>query len=151
MHKLVLLVVILTVGIALAGCQQSGLTEEEVRSIVREEVTNQLATEQLKGIIGQEISRQISSIEKLTVSELNIINEDGKDAINLYTSRGAGYIQLSNSDGELTTWIFSDEDGDPHFVLVNRYGDTIIMIGASNGDGQIGVQNKYGDLIFTAP
>jgi len=56
MCKLTLLIAILMIGIAFAGCQQAGLTEAEVRSIVRQEVANQLASGQLKGIVGQEVT-----------------------------------------------------------------------------------------------
>ncbi|MFC1958680.1 hypothetical protein ACFLV6_02040 [Chloroflexota bacterium] len=40
MRKLVLLVVILIMGIMFAGCQQSGLSEEEVASQIALDVTN---------------------------------------------------------------------------------------------------------------
>jgi len=75
MRKLVLLVVLLGVAGLSIGCQ-SGLSEEEVRSIVREEVTRQLAGTQLKGIVGKEVTGQLTSIDKLTISELYIKNKD---------------------------------------------------------------------------
>ena len=90
-RKLVFLVVLLGVTGLSVGCQL-GLSGEEVRIIVREEVTRQLAGRQVKDIIGQEVTTQLaniddivgqevtiqlSSIDELTLSKLSIM-ADGK-------------------------------------------------------------------------
>ena len=42
MRKIALLMVIIAVIMAFAGCQQTGLSEAEVESIVRDEIIRQL-------------------------------------------------------------------------------------------------------------
>jgi hypothetical protein len=70
MRKLVLVVVVLIMGVVFAGCQQASLTEAEVRNIVREEVTNQLATGQLKGMVGQEVTKQLANVGDVVRGEV---------------------------------------------------------------------------------
>ncbi len=136
MRKLMLLVVILIMGIVFAGCQQAGLTEEEVRSIVREEVT-----------------KQLGAIDELTLSELNIVNKEGEVVATFYTMlNGAGAINLRNYDGRIIATLLSDSTGNPHFELLNAYEENVIYIAASPmGDGYIGVTDKYGNVTFSAP
>jgi len=153
MRKLVFLTVILVMGIAVTGCQQSGLTDEDARSLVREEVTRQLATEQLRGIIGQEITKQLGTIDELTVSQLAVVNEEGNEVVSFYTMlNGAGAIALRNYDGRVVAQLLSDSDGNPHFNLLNTYDEFVIWIAADPiGNGQISISNKYGEGTFSAP
>jgi hypothetical protein len=173
MRKLALLVVILIMGIAFAGCQQTGLSEEDVRNIVQEEVTNQLATGQLKGIVRQEVTRQLASIDELKVSELYIKNKDGKIVAEFGGGSMGGYLNFINPDGDKVLF-FSDSGltihRDEHMVatfgtltfesgaiggqlmLCNPGGKRIAsLVSTEDGDGYIDIRYKDGQLAFVAP
>ena len=62
-------------------------------------------------------------------------------------------MRLKNSDGETVAWIYinENEDGEPHFILFNRYGDTVVSMGSTGGDGGILVLDKYGNHTFKTP
>ena len=147
MRKLALLVVILILGIAFSGCQQVGLTEEKVRSIVQEEVANQLDGAQLKGIIGQEVTKQLNAIDILTVSELHVRDKQDKSAIMIGTGSTPGIIIL-NSDGEHVAKLGTYE-GSGQLFLYNS-GETIAALGvssASNGAGELQMGTSNGQPI----
>lgn len=157
-RKLVFLVVILGVIALSVGCQQSGLSEEEIRSIVREEVTRQLAT-----------------IDKFTVSELCIENEDGRIVailsagvldgaghLTLFSAGGledgksvaslgpslafgSGGLTLSNADGKIVTSLGGMDDGS--LFLRNADGEINVMIGSSATGGSLHIYNASGNCI----
>jgi len=192
MRKLVLLVIVLMVVVVSAGCQQSGLSEEEVRSIVREEVTRQLAGTQVKDIVAQEVtaqltsiddivaqevSNQLNSLDVLVVSRLLIKNEDGQYVIDIgaFSEEGDGYISIRNAGGQylarlgatagggsaLTLYNYKEKEivflGSEELsdmgvlVISNSYGDDAIALGAPDGDGELVIIDRYGNVVFVAP
>ena len=58
----------LIMGLALASCQQAGLTEDEVRNIVQEEVTRQLVS--LDSLVKQEVTGQLTNIDDIIGEEI---------------------------------------------------------------------------------
>jgi len=182
MRKFMLTVVILIMtAVASIGCQQSGLSEEEVRSIVREEVASQLA-----------------GIDELTVSELHIKNEDGKIVaiLGATTDDGSGRLDLYNANGERIVSLWSNTygsggldlyslDGQRPFSLMSCGGEAVInfynsdgecvvileslfgngwvwvcnshgedvayLAATTDGDGLLVIKDKYGQITFSAP
>ena len=126
MRKLVFLVAILGLVAFSVGCQ-SGLSEEEIRSIVREEVTAQL-----------------SSLDKLTVSELNIRNGYGKTAVVITaTTDGNGMLLINDHNGEGRALLHTDARGDGNLSIVNHYGEVIASLEASKySEGVLIIGNK---------
>lgn len=135
MRKLMLSVIILTVLVVSIGCQPSGLSEEEVRGIVREEVTRQLAT-----------------VDTLTVSELYIKNKDGKVAGMLYTDAdGHGRLRFQNPDGTTIALLGSGKDSHGLLNLVNSHGECVVIMTSLEDNGSLFIFDKYGELTFRAP
>lgn len=155
MRKLVFLVVILAVIVLAVGCQQSGLSEEEIRGIVEEEVARQLAT-----------------MDELTVSNLFIENEDGEIVVALGSLDGKGMLTVHNADSEIVVGLSSMDgegiltvhntdgeivvglgslDGEGGLTINNADGEIVIMVTSSDGDGLLGLYDKYGQVTFVAP
>lgn len=134
MRKLVFLVVILGVIALSVGCQQSALSEEEVRDIVEEEVARQLAT-----------------TDELTVSNLYIENEDGRIVASLGVEiiSGGGELYFSNADGEKVAGLRAGILGDGEFYLSNANGEIVITLESMNGDGFLTINNANGDWLVT--
>jgi hypothetical protein len=171
MNKVMLFLIALMMVMLVAGCQQAGLTEEEVRSIVREEITNQLVTGQLKGIVGQEITKELSNISELTLSRLIIKSKDGKhftylDDKGLIISRdgkivcyltctddGNGTLGLKNSGDKRVVLLggLDSEQGGGFLQLSNRYGERIFSVGSLTDSGALLIYDRYGDVKFAAP
>ncbi len=174
MRKFVLLVVVLIMVIAFAGCQQSGLTEEDIRNIVQEEVAQQIATGQLKDIIGQEITKQLSNINELTLSKL-YIKDNGqtfaylgpdqygnKPVLDLYVGDKIAVELGSSVHGDGFLFLFSGENSGQAFIgkvaagfgmyFHNRFGEQIFALDTdSDGNGSFRIHNKYGEVTFVAP
>lgn len=146
MRKTMLLILMVFLIVAFAGCQQ-GLSEEQVRSIVKEEVTNQLSTAQFKGIIGQEISKQIAGISELTISALNLKNEDGKIVATLQNfGVNGGQLTFFDSDGNQVAQL---NDSGLFFDKVAIFGTFKNEVG--NISGFIHLLNADGEPIFNTP
>ncbi len=120
MKRFVFLAVILMIVVVSIGCQQSGLSEEEVRSIVREEVT-----------------RQLASLDKLTVSELRIKNDDGQVIAWLGVEDDEAVLSLHNPDGKRVVVLGSVGD-DGQLILYNSEGASTIWLGTLAGPGNGG-------------
>ncbi len=176
MYKLALLVVMLMMAVASIGCQQGGLSEEEVRSIVQEEVARQLAgtqakdivaqevttqlasvddivtqevTSQMAGvddIVGQEVTRQIHSIDTLTLSELYIKNKDGNNVIMLGGSPYAG-ILIFNSEGKRTATLSTTSVGNGALNLYTSNEQPFASIDDIYGTASLYLYNRYGVVV----
>lgn len=100
MRKITLLMVIIAVLMAFAGCQQTGLSEAEVESIVRDEIIRQLDGAQLKTTIEQEVTVQLSNMDLLMVSRLHIVDDTGRTVASLSEFNGEGNLILYNASGK---------------------------------------------------
>ena len=163
MRKLVLLVVILIMGIAVAGCQQAGITEEEVRTIVREEVSNQLATGQLEGIVGQEVTKQLANIDDLVGEEVNtqLSNIDELTLSKLYIKDNGELLAYLGADPvnnlpilglyvgeEITTKLGSSVHGDGFLFLFGGDSDGQAYIGETSAGFGMYLWNRFGEEIY---
>jgi len=125
MRKLVFLVVILGVIVLCVGCQ-SGLSEGRVRDIVEEEVARQLAT-----------------VDKLTVSNLFIKNEDGKIVAMLGVIDGEAALGILDTDGENVVARLGNSGEQGALSLANEQGELSVIIGCTrDGGGLLTILNS---------
>ncbi len=151
MRKLLLLVGILVVVMVFSGCQQTGLSETEIRDLVGQEVVSY--EQEVRELVELEVAKQISDIEILKVSSLHIVNEDGNIVASLSSfMEGGGYLFLHNADGERVASldsIFSEGS----LALSNSSGETIISLGTDmfTDGGVAAFYDKNGQLVFMVP
>lgn len=143
MRKLVFLGVILITGIAFAGGIACGVNGGQQQALSEAEVRN---------IVGQEVARQLASIDDLTVSALYIKNEDGMIVAQLESFGVMG--------GQLT---FFDSDGnqvaqfnDHGLYFADENGKSIAIFGTlkhTSGDrsGLLILSDTEGEVTFYAP
>jgi len=130
MKKLIFsIVVVILIGLGLVGCQ-SGLSEETVRYIVKDEVAKQLA-----------------DMDRLTVSRVLIKSDDGQIVAALESFEGEGSLTFYNADGEIIASL-GDLNGRGSLALSNTRGDTVILIGSVDDDGVLFIMDKNGELLF---
>lgn len=170
MKKLLFVIALFIMAVPLIGCGQKGLSEEEIRSIVREEVTRQLAGTQLKGIVGKEVTGQLTSIDKLTISELYIKNKDGKIVAEFCGGATDGYLNFLNPDGNGVVFIsesgltitddeqyaiaifgtIKSETGavSGQLMLFNSDGERVSALRSTeDGNGVLSLQNSEGEYV----
>jgi len=139
MRKLTLLVVIIMVLVAFAGCQQAGLSEAEVRNIIDQEVSNRLAT-----------------IDELTVSRLSIENEKGRVVAVLGTSfsDGCGSLRLYDGDASwdslpAVSLFVMPESGEGYLNLYNGAGSHMVSLGSLMDAGYLNLRSADGKPLVT--
>jgi len=151
MRKLMLLVAILMVLGVFTGCQQTGLSEAEVRNIVQDEVTRQLALGQARDTIETEVTRQLQNIDVLMVSSLLIADEEGRVVATLSSFNGEGSLSLRNANGEALISLGSLYEGG-HLTIWNGSGETVVNMGAYIDDsGYLLIFDEKDQLTFQAP
>jgi hypothetical protein len=128
MHRLALFVAMIGVLVAFAGCQQ----------------TPQLTEEQIRAIVQDELSMQLSSLDTLIVSNIYVTNEDG-NIVALLSGQGedeSGVLRLYNDRGGAIAWLGSQQN---HGMLgiYNAAGSYIVLLGGeTDGDGFVHITNK---------
>ena len=134
---IVLLWFIISLIVVISSCQESGLTDDEIRSLIQEEVKSQIS--------------QIEELhtQSLSCSELNIFNNNG-ELIGLLTAdeEGNASFELFDNNNKrvalfgvvemrgnsLRFFTVSSEYEKPIFTLMNGLdGNTSIMLGDSYG------------------
>jgi len=160
MSRVSLLIVLLLGVAAIAiGCSDDGLSEEEVRQLIKDEVTNQLtdleatvSTEvtsqmaNLNVLISEEIAKQMVTLEDsisgevktqlaglnhLTLSGLEIRDSNGVTVAKLDSNPDGGFLEIYNSDSKLAaTLVGSTQDGSI-LSLNDTDGMTQAVLGAS--------------------
>jgi len=135
MHKLALLVMMFVVVVVSAGCQQAGLSEEDVRSIVAEELPTQPI-----------------SVDNWTVSKLYIVNKEGDTVAIIDGQASSGAVlhfldptgrpaaQLSSSG----LFFFSDQGS-----LISTFGTA--ELGSTTRAGFILLYDEDGEVTFRKP
>lgn len=115
MHKLSLLVAILMTFVVsmvlFVGCQESELSDEELETIydmLRIEVENQVSAE---------VTSRVDNLDELTVSRLNIADEDGNIVAILEAADTGGALYIKNKDGEPATTLMSSEYGGSLMII----------------------------------
>ena len=136
MYKLALLVMMFVVVAVSIGCQEPGLSEEDVRSIVEEE-----------------LEKQPTSVDRWTVSQLVIANEDG-DAVALIDGKASGgtVLHFLDTDGRVVAqlsssalFFYSDRG-----KLISTFG-TAGLNGSSARAGYMSLYDEDGDVAFRRP
>lgn len=142
MRRLVLLVVMVMVLVVIAGCQQPqpGLSKEEARSIVEEEVTSQF-----RDIVEQEVARQLATIDVLTVSKLYIKNEDGESVVYLGSSVLGGELYIRNANGERAVTLEVLLDGGSLAIYDTKGHENAAIWSDSEGNGALLIYAKDGE------
>jgi len=156
-----LMMTILMVAAMSIGCDDGGLSEEEVRQLIKDEVTNQMTdleatvstevtnqTANINVLISEEIAKQMVTLEDsisaevktklaelnhLTLSGLEIRDSNGVTVAKLGNNPEGGFLEIYNSDSKLAaTLIGSTQDGSM-LSLNDTDGTTQAVLGASEG------------------
>jgi len=134
MRKLVFLLVILGVVALSVGCQQSGLSEQEDKDIVEEEV-----------------ARQLADMDDLTVSRLWIANSRGDIVGMLGVIDGEVALTIDNADGTPVVGLGCVDGEEGSLILQNADGEYVVIMGSADGNGDLTIRDKHGQVTFVAP
>lgn len=146
-----LLALVVFLGVA---CE-SGLSKNEVREIVRDEVKEQL-----------------DRLDELVLSSLIIRNDDGRIVAHLGTVDGESTLFFHNRDGEIIVSLLSVNGegsltlgnmngehvaslggiyGEGILFLADNDGNSVVSLGSVNGEGVILLKDAQGNITFGAP
>ncbi len=172
MRKLVLLVIVLMTVALSIGCQQSRLSEEEVKSIVQEEVTRQLAGELVRDVVGQELSSQVTGgrVRDIIRTEVTSQTATFNDAIRQEVTRQLASVDdivrqevtsqlasvdtltlselyIKNRDGQNIIMLGASVYGDGGLIIFSRDGKAVVHLVGDDGNGMLYVYNIYGEIV----
>ncbi len=175
MRKYICLIFLVPVLLlSVSGCRPSGLTDDAVRAIVREEIAAQSAgavpedAAAFRDAVSLEVARQLGGVTRMTVSELVITNVAGTHPVmtlKASETTDAGVIIMANSEGVLTQWIGADTAGRgvhliygpskeaAHMLGVNREGSAVQLLRNAEGQplmalGASSTGEAYGSLLI---
>ena len=164
--RLMLVSAVCVVVVLSVGCQ-SGLSQSEVVDIVREEVERQLASDapatvqqevarqlasqgpdDVSGIVRTEVAKQLADLDELTLSTLQIVDEEGKIAARLYTTdAGQTGLFLTDASGGRPVKLYSGGEGGGYLELMSSGGT--VVLSASEYESGLMLWNDEGKQVAT--